>query len=238
MLVINISEYEILIIFSLSLYPEIIHRMNRIKQVLEEKGVKQTWLAEKLDKSYNMINSYVQNRRQPSLDDLYKIARILGVDARDLLDKDAYNRKESAKDVDDSSEDLVIPTKTVYIPLLGSIACGAPILAIENIETEIAVSVDLLKGSNPHFLLRAKGNSMNEVGIRDGDLVLIKQQSTAENGEFVVALIDDDATIKEFHKNSDAIVLKPRSTEQIHQPIILTRDFRIQGIVVATIPFL
>jgi len=59
--------------------------MNRIKEVLEEKGIKQTWLAEKLDKSYNMVNSYVQNRRQPSLDDLYKIAEILDVNAKDLL---------------------------------------------------------------------------------------------------------------------------------------------------------
>lgn len=59
--------------------------MNRIKEVLEEKGIKQTWLAEKLKKSYNMVNSYVQNRRQPSLEDLYKIADILGVNAKDLL---------------------------------------------------------------------------------------------------------------------------------------------------------
>ena len=212
--------------------------MNRIKEVLEKKGVKQTWLAEKLDKSYNMINSYVQNRRQPSLDDLFKIARILGVDARDLLDKEAYNSKEGVNGVDDTSGDLVIPTGTVNIPLLGSIACGTPILAIENIESEIPVSNDLIKGSNKYFLLRASGNSMNEVGINDGDLVLVKQQSTAENGDFVVAVIDDEATIKEFRKNSDAIVLRPRSTEQKHQPIILTRDFRIQGIVVATIPFL
>lgn len=210
--------------------------MNRIKEVLEEKGVKQTWLAEKLEKSYNMINSYVQNRRQPSLDDLYKIARILGVDIRDLLDKEAFNRKEGIKNSEDLSGDLVLVTKTVNVPLLGNIACGTPILAIENIETEFPVSVDLLKGSNKYFLLRAKGNSMNEVGIIDGNLVLVKQQYTAENGDLVVALIDDEATIKEFHKNNDAIVLKPRSTEQKHQPIILTRDFRIQGIVVATIP--
>lgn len=59
--------------------------MNRIKEVLEEKGIKQTWLAEKLNKSYNMVNSYVQNRRQPSIDDLYKIADILNVNAKDLL---------------------------------------------------------------------------------------------------------------------------------------------------------
>lgn len=59
--------------------------MNRIKIVLDEKGIKQTWLAEKLGKSYNMINSYVQNRRQPSLVDLNKIAEILDVDVRDLI---------------------------------------------------------------------------------------------------------------------------------------------------------
>lgn len=59
--------------------------MNRIKEIIEEKGIKQTWLAEKLGKSYNMVNGYVQNRRQPSLEDLNKIAEILDVDVRDLL---------------------------------------------------------------------------------------------------------------------------------------------------------
>ena len=59
--------------------------MNRIKDVLEQKGIKQKWLAEQLGKSYNMVNSYVQNRRQPSLEDLYKIAEILGVEVKELL---------------------------------------------------------------------------------------------------------------------------------------------------------
>lgn len=59
--------------------------MNRIKEVLEERGIKQTWLAEKLGKSYNMVNSYVQNRRQPSIEDLYKIGEILNIEAKDLL---------------------------------------------------------------------------------------------------------------------------------------------------------
>jgi len=59
--------------------------MNRIKEVLDEKGIKQKWLAEKLEKSYNMVNSYAQNRRQPSLEDLYKIAEILNVEAKELL---------------------------------------------------------------------------------------------------------------------------------------------------------
>jgi len=59
--------------------------MNRIKEVLEQKGIKQIWLAEKLEKSYNMVNSYAQNRRQPSLEDLYKIAEILDVDVKELI---------------------------------------------------------------------------------------------------------------------------------------------------------
>jgi len=59
--------------------------MNRIKEVLEKKGIKQIWLADKLNKSYNMVNSYCQNRRQPSLEDLYKIAEILNVDVKELL---------------------------------------------------------------------------------------------------------------------------------------------------------
>jgi transcriptional regulator with XRE-family HTH domain len=68
--------------------------MNRIKEVLEEKGIKQTWLAEKLGKSYNMVNGYVQNRQQPRLEVLYDIARILDVDVKDLLieiKKDEHN---------------------------------------------------------------------------------------------------------------------------------------------------
>lgn len=67
--------------------------MNRIKEILEEKGIKQIWLAEKLGKSFNMVNSYVQNRHQPSLETLYKIAEVLEVSARDLLvDKNEESR--------------------------------------------------------------------------------------------------------------------------------------------------
>ena len=67
--------------------PTILVTMNRIKEVLKQKGIKQIWLADKLGKSYNMVNGYVQNRRQPSLEDLYKIAKILDVDTAQLLNK-------------------------------------------------------------------------------------------------------------------------------------------------------
>ena len=193
--------------------------MNRIKEILELKGVKQTWLAEKLNKSYNMVNSYVQNRRQPSLEILYEIANILQVEARELLDSNRLVAKESSI------------SDTVEIPLIGSVSCGLPIFAEENIEAQIPVSTKLIRKSANYFLLRAFGDSMNKKGINSGDLLLIKQQQVAENKDLVLALVDDDATVKEFINNGDTIVLKPHSSNPKHQPIILTSDFRIQGIV-------
>lgn len=209
--------------------------MNRIKEIIDKKGIKQIWLAEQLDKSYNMINSYVQNRRQPSLEDLFRIANILKVDVRELLDKDALMKNKQTGSLSDSEDFVTENAQTIKLPLIGSIACGTPILAIENIEAEIPVSLDLIKGSSKHFLLKAVGNSMNKSGINNGDIVLVKQQNIAEDGDIVVALIDDEATIKELHKTREAIVLKPHSTEPEHKPIILNRDFKIQGIVIATI---
>ena len=199
--------------------------MNNIKKVLSEKGIKQTWLAEKLNKSYNMVNSYVQNRRQPSLDDLYKIASILKVEAKDLLiSLDNLTSKE-------------ISNETILIPLLGNVACGLPIFADENVEAQVPVSIKLIKKGHRYFLLRAKGDSMNDAGIDDGDLVLIRQQQHAENGSRVVALINDEATIKEYHHNGSLVVLKPKSHNKKYQPIILSDDFRIQGIVESVISF-
>jgi repressor LexA len=126
--------------------------------------------------------------------------------------------------------------RTVAVPLVGMVTCGAPILAQENIEAMIPVSTRLAKPGSKYFLLRAKGDSMNEAEINDGDLILIKQQSVANNGDNVVALIDDEATVKEYQHKGKYVILIPRSNNPIHQPIILTQDFQIQGIVVAIIP--
>jgi len=77
---------------------------------------------------------------------------------------------------------------------------------------------------------------MNEAGIDDGDLILVKQQPIADNGQKVVALIDDEATVKEFQNKGDVVALLPRSSNKKHKPIILDRDFQIQGVVLTTIP--
>ncbi len=126
--------------------------------------------------------------------------------------------------------------QTTNIPLVGVVSCGMPILAEENIEGYIPVSTSIAKPGAKYFLLHAQGDSMDRAGINDGDLILVKQQPTANEGDKVVALIDSGATIKEFHRTQDMIILKPNSSNEKHKPIILTSNFQIQGIVLAIIP--
>lgn len=126
--------------------------------------------------------------------------------------------------------------KTVEVPLVGRVACGLPILAQESIEAMVPVSTMLAKPGNRYFILRAVGDSMNAAGIEDGDMVLVRQQPVARNGDKVVALIDDEATIKEFRRDADVVALLPRSRDKRHQPILVTGDFQVQGVVVATVP--
>lgn len=126
--------------------------------------------------------------------------------------------------------------QTVDVPLVGTVPCGAPMLAEENVEAMVRVSTGLARPPHRYFILRAKGDSMDREGISDGVMVLVRQQLVADEGDRVVALIDNEATIKEYRRSNGMIVLMPRSTNQEHKPIILTSDFQVQGIVVAVLP--
>jgi repressor LexA len=125
---------------------------------------------------------------------------------------------------------------TVLVPLVGRVAAGQPILAAENVEDYIPVSTSLARGRWNYFILRVQGDSMDRAGIQHGDLVLVRQQDTAEPGDKVVALIDDNATVKRLRVGRDAILLEPLSTNPVHRPIVVGPEFRVQGVVVATIP--
>lgn len=127
-------------------------------------------------------------------------------------------------------------TRTVSVPLVGNVAAGTPILAIENIETRIPVSERIAKPPHKYFLLRVHGDSMDRAGIADGCLALIRQQVSADPGDRVVALIDDEATIKRLKLTHDMAILEPVSSNRAHKPIVVDDEFRIQGIVVATLP--
>jgi repressor LexA len=105
-------------------------------------------------------------------------------------------------------EDYGSRTQTVKTPLIGSVACGMPIFADENIKVEISISIEMIKKGYKYFLLRAKGDSMDKTVINNGDLLLIRQQQDAENGDRILALIDDETTIKAFANQGNIIVLK------------------------------
>ena len=125
---------------------------------------------------------------------------------------------------------------TIDVPLVGVVACGIPVFAEENIQAHIPVSTELAKKGSKYFLLRASGDSMDLAGINSGDLLLIRQQETAEDDDRVVALINDEATVKVFKRANGAVVLQPKSTNTNHKPIILTDNCMIQGVVVAVLP--
>lgn len=125
--------------------------------------------------------------------------------------------------------------RTIKVPIVGTAPCGQPLLAEQNIEGYISVSTNLAKPAYNHFLLHAFGDSMNDKGINDGDLVLVRQQSDADSGDTIVALIDDEATIKEYRKGDNIVSLLPKSKNKIHKPIILDHDFQIQGIIISII---
>lgn len=117
----------------------------------------------------------------------------------------------------------------VSLPLVGQVAAGVPILAEENIEDTITLPVEIV-GDSASFLLSVHGESMIEAGINDGDYLVVKEQSVANNGDIVVALIDDGATVKRFFREADHIRLQPENSSM--EPI-LTRDCAIVGKVVA-----
>ncbi len=124
-----------------------------------------------------------------------------------------------------------LPAEANYVPIVGTVAAGQPLLAVENIEGRVPVSEEMFPGQDL-FMLRISGDSMIEAGILNGDMVVVNQQSTAEAGEIVVALLEDEATVKYFYPRQDAIELRPANAAL--EPIV-SAQVEIIGKVVGVI---
>lgn len=122
---------------------------------------------------------------------------------------------------------------TAQVPLVGKVTAGLPILAIEEVETYIPISESFRRGRNL-FALRIVGESMKNAGIYDGDIVIVNQTNTAENGDIVVALIDEEATVKRFFKEDGRFRLQPEN--DAFEPII-TDNLTILGKVVSLLRY-
>jgi repressor LexA len=155
------------------------------------------------------------------------------------LVKGGYLRRDPSKpraiEVTDPGRDITdlrrAPVRDV--PLVGRIAAGSPILADEDIEEILPLPTEFV-GNDPVFMLRVRGDSMIEAGIFDGDLVAVRRQPEAANGDIVAALVgDDEATVKRLRREDDRVLLI--SENPTYAPLVFTEDVRILGKVVAVI---
>lgn len=155
----------------------------------------------------------------------------------ETLEKNGYIRRDSTKPraieiLDDSFQ--LARREVTNVPMLGYVAAGEPLLAQEHIEDYFPIPVEMLP-NKPTFLLSVKGESMVNAGILSGDYVLVQEQSTADNGDMVVAMIEDGATVKTFYKENSTIRLQPEN--DFMDPIIVT-DVTILGKVIGIFRFM
>lgn len=149
-----------------------------------------------------------------------------------VLEEKGYIRRDPSKpraiEIIDS-DSYHFSKEIINIPLLGKITAGQPILAVENIEGSFPMSLDFIGAKNDLFMLNVSGDSMIESGIYDGDYVIVERTDTAQNGDIVAALIDEEATIKRFFKENGFIRLQPEN--RFLSPIIV-EEAKIIGHVV------
>ena len=152
------------------------------------------------------------------------------------LEKNGYIRRDPTKSrtieiLDDNFN--MTRREMVSVPVVGSVAAGQPLLAVQNIESYFPIPAEYVP-KNETFMLRVKGESMIEAGIMDGDTIMVERCNTARDGEMIVALIEDSATVKTFYKKADHIVLHPENSSMED---IIVPDCQIIGRVFGVIRF-
>lgn len=156
----------------------------------------------------------------------------------ETLEKNGYIRRDPTKPraieiVDDNFN--LVRREVVNVPVIGRVAAGEPLLAIENIENYFPIPAEFMPNAQT-FILNVQGESMINAGILNGDNVIVEQCSTADNGDMVVALIDDSATVKTFYKEEGHIRLQPENDYM--DPIIVEGDLQILGKVIGVFRFM
>ena len=142
------------------------------------------------------------------------------------LEKEGLIKRDPTKPRALEIVDSVIKKEMINVPIIGRVTAGLPILANENIEDSFPLPLDYLKHNNDLFMLKVSGSSMIKAGILDGDLAIIEKTQTASNGDKIVALIENEATLKTFYRENDHIRLQPENSTM--DPIIVP-DCKILG---------
>ena len=188
--------------------------LDYLKEVVHEKGyppsVREIGVAVGL-KSTSTVHSHLSN-----------------------LEKKGYIRRDPTKPraieiFDIPFQEQVFRKKMINVPVVGKVTAGEPVLATENVEDLFPLPIDFVETESDVYMLKIEGSSMVDAGIMSGDHVLVKKQNTAENGDIVVALIGDEATVKRFYKEDNQVRLQPENSEM--QPIFV-KDVCILGQVI------
>ncbi len=195
-------------------------------------------LSEKQIRILNFIKNEIQTKGYPpAVREICKAVNLRSTSTvhghLSKLEDKGYIRKDPTKpraiEILDKDNEGILPRKEIVdVPIVGKVTAGQPVLAVENIEDTFPVPVNFVENTSA-FMLSVEGESMIEAGILDGDYVLVKQQNVASNGDIVVALLEDEATVKRFYKEKNYIRLQPEN--QSMDPIIST-DVKILGKVV------
>jgi len=196
-------------------------------------------LTERQKEIYNFIKEYIEVNSYPptyrEIGNHFNIASTFGVKRHiDALVKKGFmnigeNSNRTISLTENFDETKNNPADIINIPIVGHIAAGVPLLAEENIEGTFTLHSGLINGKADCFALKVKGDSMINAGIFDGDVVIITPQNDADNGDIVVAMIENEATLKRFKKLKDRIELIPENEN--YSPIIVnnTENFSILG---------
>lgn len=183
-------------------------------------------------------NQIVNKGYPPSVRDICEAVHLKSTSSvhahLETLEKNGYIRRDPTKpraiEIIDDNFNLT-RREVVNVPLIGQVAAGQPILAVENITNYFPIPAEFLNNSET-FMLNVKGDSMINMGIYEGDQIIVRKQNTASNGEVIVALVDDSATVKRFYKENGHIRLQPEN--DFMDPIIVD-DCEILGKVIGLI---
>ncbi len=196
-------------------------------------------LSDKQFKILEFIKAEIQNKGYPP--SVREIGKAVGLKSTSTvhghlskLEDKSYIRRDPTKPraievLHKELEDDFPHSEIVEVPIVGKVTAGKPILAVENIDDTFPVPLNFINSNKKSFMLSINGDSMIDAGILDGDYVLVSKQDIASNGDIVVALINEEATVKRFFKEKDHIRLQPEN--QFMEPIIV-KDVRVLGKVI------
>ena len=196
-----------------------------LKRYMNQKNINTMDLSKSLNQAYSTVADWVKGNSYPRIDKIEMLANYFRIEKSDLIEDKSI--KEPPSELSQIPGVKIIK-RFVNVPVLGEIACGEPIFCQQNYEGFFQIDEDLAR---PDFCVTAKGDSMLDVGIQDGDLIFLKETPIVENGKIAAVLIEDTVTLKRFYKNEKEIVLQPEN--KTYSPIIIRegdgQNIRILG---------